>query len=134
MGGKMPAFMVAAVLVFPVRPDARHGQEPPWLNALTDQRGMHGCTQRDCVPVHSIDVLQQARDGTADIVMDRWAGAVYDHAIVPAPPGTLHPGLCMNDGAVTGMAFAQCHDAAGNSRITPACVHYVVTPPAGPPA
>ena len=34
MGGKMPAFMVAAVLVFPVRPAARHGQEPPWLGVI----------------------------------------------------------------------------------------------------
>ena len=68
--------LVAAVLVFPVRPAARHGQEPPWLNALTDQRGIHCCTQRDCVPVHSIDVLQQAHDGTTDIVVDRWGGSV----------------------------------------------------------
>jgi hypothetical protein len=90
MGGKLPVFMVAAVLVFPMRPDARHGQEPPWLNALTDQRGMHCYMQRDCVPVHSIDVLHQAHDGTTDIVVERWAGAVYDYAIVPAPPRTLH--------------------------------------------
>jgi hypothetical protein len=134
MGGRMTVLIIIAVLLFPIRPDARHGQEPPWLNDLTDQRGIHCCTQRDCVPVHTVVVLQQTRDGTRDVVIDRWAGAVYDHAIVQAPPGTLHPWLCMNDGATMGMAFAWCYDPAGHPRITPACVRCVVTPPERPPS
>ena len=134
MVGATKVLMIGALLFFPVSTYAMHGQEPSWINDMTDKRGIKCCTQRDCMPVQSVDVLRKTPDGMLEIVIDRWVGAVYEHTILQAPKEVLHHWLCMNEGATMGEAFDWCYDREGNPRLTPACVRCVITSLRLPPS
>jgi hypothetical protein len=119
----------AAIIFFAAVPflsHAKHGQVPQWVDESSDMNGNKCCGQMDCVPVASVEILEEGA-GFADVRIDGREGIVEQRTLIyVCPENDQRSFICFSTAVLFDQEYRNCLtkylDGTYDMLLIPGCV------------